>query len=248
MDSSGIYARFFPEIGAGGFSRVDGTIQFYQRVRSLIWADAVVLDFGAGRGVRYIEDTIPSRRELHCLKGKVRRVIGADVDPVVKQNPGIDEAIMLGPQGQIPLPDRSVDIVVSDFTFEHIADPQTIARELDRVLAPGGWICARTPNRYGYIAMANLLLPKGMRRRVLNLMQRDRKAEDIFPAYYRLNTVAALRRCFDPRGYDHFVYAWDAEPFYHAGSSVLFRLFLIVHALSPAALKTMLLIFLHKKA
>jgi SAM-dependent methyltransferase len=48
---------------------------------------------------------------------------------------------------------------VSDFTFEHIVDPAQAARELDRVLKHGGWLCARTPNRYGYIALANRFVP-----------------------------------------------------------------------------------------
>ena len=32
--------QFFPEIGAGGFSRIDSTIQFYERINALL--DAAV--------------------------------------------------------------------------------------------------------------------------------------------------------------------------------------------------------------
>jgi hypothetical protein len=90
-------------------------------------------------------------------------------------------------------------------------------------------------------------MPKALRRRALKLAQPDRKEEDVFPAFYRLNTAATLRRHFDSARFEHFVYAWDAEPSYFLGSLLVFRFFLALHAVSPAALKTMLYIFLHKK-
>jgi hypothetical protein len=89
--------RFFPEIDAGGFSRLDGTVQFWQRINALIRPDAVVLDFGAGRGMSQIEDPVLYRRNLMTLKGRVRELIGADVDPVVQSNSSLDRAILLAP-------------------------------------------------------------------------------------------------------------------------------------------------------
>lgn len=40
-----IRKRFYPEIEAGGFSRVDGTVAFYQRVNALV---------GTRRGTSYM--------------------------------------------------------------------------------------------------------------------------------------------------------------------------------------------------
>ena len=136
--------RFLPEIRAGGFSRMDSTIQFYERINALLEPDFVVLDFGAGRGASHSEDRVRYRRELRNLRGKVREVIGADIDPIVTTNPSLDRAIVLEPDGGIPLADRCVRMVVSDFTFEHIENPAYVARELDRILAPGvGFALAR---------------------------------------------------------------------------------------------------------
>jgi SAM-dependent methyltransferase len=242
-----ISANFFPEINAGGFSRFDGTIQFYQRVNSILHPDAVVLDYGAGRGAPHIDDTVLFRRQLSRIQGKVRKVIGADVDPIVKTNPVIDEAIVLDSSGRLPLEDRSVDIIVSDYTFEHLEHPASVASEFDRILVPGGWICARTPNRYGYIALMNRMIPEALRLRVVGMAQEERKEHDIFPAYYRLNSPGALRRHFDPARYDHFSHPWDPEPAYHFSSQVFYSLFLFTHAISPPALKAMLHLFWRKK-
>jgi len=239
--------RFLPEIRAGGFSRMDSTIQFYERINALLEPDFVVLDFGAGRGASHSEDRVRYRRELRNLRGKVREVIGADIDPIVTTNPSLDRAIVLEPDGGIPLADRCVQMVVSDFTFEHIENPAYVARELDRILTPGGWICARTPNRSGYVSLANRILPDSIRDCVVSWSQPDRKKQDVFKAFYRLNTLGTIRKYFDPIRFAHYGYSWDAEPAYYANSGALYRLLLTVHALTPPALRTLLLVFLQKK-
>lgn len=48
--SNEIMATWFPEIRAGGFTSLDGTIEFYTRVNALLTADMTVLDFGEGAG------------------------------------------------------------------------------------------------------------------------------------------------------------------------------------------------------
>src|ERR1700683_5026557 len=80
---SDIVSIFYPENGAGGFSRCDGTIQFYQRVHGLLRPDDVVLDFGAGRGAAYYQDPSLHRKGLRNLRGQGKRVTGVDVDPIV---------------------------------------------------------------------------------------------------------------------------------------------------------------------
>jgi SAM-dependent methyltransferase len=239
--------HFFPEIGAGGFSRVDSTIQFYERINALVDPDFVLLDFGAGRGAAHSDDVVRYRRELRDFRDKVREVIGADIDPIVTTNPTLSRALVLQPGSCLPLPDNCVNLIISDFTFEHIEDPTHIASELDRILAPDGWICIRTPNRYGYVALVNRLTPNFLRMRLLCLAQPSRKEEDVFRPFYRLNTFKSLRRFFKPIHYEHFMYTWDAEPAYHANLKSLYHLFLIIHHLTPPKLRSLLLIFLHKK-
>src|SRR5262245_11219046 len=162
------------EIRAGGFTRIDSTIQFYERINALLESNFVVLDFGAGRGASHSEDRVRYRRELRSLRGKVREVIGADIDPIVTTNPSLDRAIVLGSDSDIPIADRSIQMVISDFTFEHIENPAHVAGEIDRVLAPGGWICVRTPNRNGYVSLANRIFPESLRSRMLSWAQPDR--------------------------------------------------------------------------
>jgi ubiquinone/menaquinone biosynthesis C-methylase UbiE len=50
----------------------------------------------------------------------------------------------------IPLPDESVDVVVSFETIEHVEEPRRFVEECHRVLSPGGTLIVSTPNRPVY--------------------------------------------------------------------------------------------------
>lgn len=240
-----VLLRLFPEVGAGGFTRVDGTVQ-YNRVNALLRPEMVVLDFGAGRGAGLVDNRCAYRRSLQMLRGKVARVIGIDVDPAVCTNPGLDEAIVLGAKDPLPLADASIDLVLADYVFEHIEDPHRCARELERVLKPGGWICARTPNRWNYVAVAARLVPERLHAGVLRRVQPERKQEDVFPAFYRMNDRRALRRLFPAPRWRHYSYCISAEPAYVPRRAWLWRLALFLDALMPEGLQSNVLAFLQK--
>jgi SAM-dependent methyltransferase len=241
-------ATLFPEIHAGGFSRVDGTIAFYARVNALLAERAsrpVVLDYGAGRGL-FLDDPVLFRRDLRRLQGKAGKVIGLDIDDAVLRNPSLDEAHVIAAGDPFPISDESIDLIVSDFTFEHVSDPAWVTAELDRVLKAGGWLCARSPNRWGYIAMGARAIPNILHTRVLRHLQPSKKAEDTFPTRYRMNTPKDLRAWFPINRYDHFVYAADSDPAYVGTSVAATRAFRLVFAVTPRRYRSMLYIFLRK--
>ena len=62
------------------------------------------------------------------------------------------------------------------------------------MLRPGGWLAARTPNKWGMIGIGARAVPNDLHTRVLRRLQPDRKAEDVFPVRYQMNTRKDLRR------------------------------------------------------
>lgn len=238
--------RIHPERRLTGFTRLDGTVRFYTFVKAIMHdlGARKVLDFGAGRGA-FAELTRGWRRRLQDLTEYGAEVWAADVDPVVKDHPCSDHQVVLDPAGPLPFADDFFDMIVSDVTFEHLDDPGAVAAELLRVLRPGGVICARTPNRYGYASLVTRLVPNRLHVRFLRRIQPGRKAEDIFPTRFRLNSVRAARRHFADA--DVLWYRDSGDPSYYFGNGLLYRLGLFAHKVLPNSLATALHFFIVKR-
>ena len=245
---SSLLKHCYREIGAGGFTRLDNQLLFFQRVRSLVLPTSIVLDFGAGRGV-WAESLPPGSYKARSMRltNDVKLVLGCDIDPVVLNNPWLDAAILMEGNSGIPLPDASVDVIVSTSVFEHLATPESIAAELDRVLRPGGWICALTPSRYGYLSVGASLLPDTWHERILNVLQPFRQTADVFPTFYRLNSRRQLRRVFPAQRWTDYSYHWSGPPGYHAGRPAIAWFLHGLDRLLPAPLQRYMHIFLHKE-
>lgn len=242
---TGPAAHFYPEIGVAGFSHVDGTVQFFNQVAALLDPAHRVLDFGAGRGEPIADDPVPYRRRLSDLRGRCAHLEGCDVDPVVLDNPFLDGARQIAIGAPLPYPDASFDMIVSRSVFEHVADPRQVAGELLRVLKPGGWLCAVTPNAWGYLAFFARLVPNRLHAAALRHVQPGRKAQDVFPTLYRMNSRRALRRLFGGEA-DIYLTRTSAEPAYHFNNIIVFAAFYALHKILPAVNQTTLNIFIRK--
>ena len=241
-------SRDFPEAGAGGYSSVDGTVEFYSRVGSLLRDDMTVLDFGAGRGGWFEDDPVEYRRTKRLLKGRVREVLGCDVDAAVLENRAVDRAFVCDIGSRLELGDSSIDLIICDYVFEHVADPAWLGAEFERILKPGGWICGRTPGKYSYVALAARAVPNRLHGQVLGSVQPGRKTVDVFPTVYRMNTRKALASVFPRERYEDCTYYYAGEPAYHFGSAVMYQFLRFIAWVSPRPFYANLFVFLRKKS
>lgn len=242
-----LLARLYPEVSAGGYTRYDGFIEFYTRVNALLDADSVVLDFGAGRGLWAHEPLPAFSQHLRAIETRVRRVEGVDVDPVVLSNPTLAAAHVIEPGDPLPYDPASFDLVIADYVLEHVGadDAPAVAAELLRVLKPGGWLAARTPNKWGMIGVAARAVPNKLHTRVLRSLQPGRKEEDVFPVRYSMNTRRDLQRLF-PEPHELVIYGHSSEPTYFGSAAAAWRTAQFVDRLTPPRLAPTLMVFVRK--
>lgn len=154
--------------------------RFTEEARRLTHANATVLHAGCGA-----DETI----ELRSL---ARLTIGIDLDPWIARNTDIDIAI-LGNITELPIPDQSVDLVIARWVLEHVEHPHAFMRECYRVLRPGGRVLILTPNMWHYAPILTRLIPHRVQQWLVKWLL-GLVPEEVFPTYYRANTVGTLRR------------------------------------------------------
>jgi SAM-dependent methyltransferase len=240
--SKGLKETYYPESEFGGYSRVDGTVAFYSRVQALAGPEMVALDVGCGRGAAIDRLKNNPGEKFRILKGVCQKVIGIDVDPAGQQNTLIDEFRRIEGD-RWPVDSASIDLLVSDAVLEHVLDPDQFFAECQRVVRPGGLVCIRTPNRWGYAALAAAIIPNRWHAKVVSKVQPNRQAKDVFPTHYRANTVRALRRLLKSHQFEGCVYRHIAEPNYLRFSRWSFALGVYLHRWLPALFWPVLFVF-----
>lgn len=236
----------YPEVRVSGFPHNDQEVAFFAQVSALLRPSDTVLDFGAGRGEFMETDPSAYRRWIQNFRGRCAHVDGCDPDPVVLENDTLDDARVIEIGKPLPYEDDRFDLIVSRYVFEHIADPEWAARELLRVVKPGGWICAMTPNKWGYVALASRLIPNRNHAKALSVVQPGRKDVDVFPTAYKLNRPSDVRRYFGHSA-DIYHYSTSAVPSYHFGSVALMRILQLIHRLTPPIFDVGLRFFIRKR-
>jgi len=232
---------FYPEARFGGFTDIDGTIAFFNRINSILNPSFTVLDVGCGRGA-YGDDPIPFRRKLRILKGKVSKVVGIDVDHAANDNPFIDEFRLIQ-EDHWPIETDSIDLIVCDHVLEHLNNPNQFFSEARRTLNDGGYFCIRTPNRWSYIAIAATLIPNKYHSKVTSVVQEGRKEEDVFPTVYKCNSIGRIKNMMKKHDFECVVYGYEAEPSYLSFSKSAYWLGVLHQRFAPSFLKPVIFAF-----
>ena len=163
--------------------------EFGGMIERYLSSSSTVLDMGAGGG----------ELNAYDFKGRVRRIVGIDLDPRVADNPLLDEGLV-GDLTALPFEDHSFDVAFCIYVLEHVDQPERFIQEVRRVLCPGGMFLALTPNRRHYVPLLARMLPDRFHRWYNR--KRGRDEADTCPTVYRLNTRGNLIRQFEDAGFD----------------------------------------------
>lgn len=117
--------------------------------------------------------------------------VGVDDDPGMLAHPLLRlRARALG--GTLPFRAGSFDLVSANNVAEHLPDPRMVFADVRRVLAPGGKFVFHTPNYLYYLMAIASFVPARLKNWLILKLER-RPAEDVFPAFYRINTERRIR-------------------------------------------------------
>ena len=148
---------------------------FERKVSALLLPNATLLDAGCGR-------TLPV---LKKFVGRAARLIGVEMVEFTDVAAGLET--YNADLANIPIPDASVDLIMSRSVFEHLQDPQSVYKEFARILKPGGQVVFLTANMWDYGTLIARLVPNKFHAKIIKAVE-GRAEEDTFPTAYRTNT------------------------------------------------------------
>ena len=166
----------------------DATRRYKERVARSITPGMRILHAGCGW-----DKTDVSRRYINDCE-----VVGIDLDSRVAAL--FHSEFHLGALTSMPFEADSFDVILCEYVVEHLDDPETAFREMERVLRPGGRMLFLTPNLYSYKAIAAACASQRFHTLVGRIRYGVEHERDMYPTLYRCNTVAQFRRLASKAG------------------------------------------------
>jgi ubiquinone/menaquinone biosynthesis C-methylase UbiE len=162
---------------------------YWRELKQNLPEAAVWLDLGCGRQL-FTEWMAAEQQEMIR---RSKQLVGIDLNRVsLLRHEGLRDRVE-GSLERLPFRDGAFDLVTANMVVEHLRDAREILQEIRRVLKPGGLFIFHTPNYLNFKISGASLVPQALKNRLVWFIE-ERKEEDIFPTFYRMNTPKAIRR------------------------------------------------------
>jgi phosphoethanolamine N-methyltransferase len=136
------HIAFLEELWGDGYLSPGGPDEVARTIEGIDLADARVLDIGCGVGGITV-DLVRRHGAFHVTGIDVERPVCTHAAARVERHGLTDRIeIRLVEPGRLPFDGESFDVVFSKDSIVHIADKESLCRDLFRVLRPGGWFVA----------------------------------------------------------------------------------------------------------
>ncbi len=174
------------------FKPEDHPYRIYEReIVFFLKPEFTVLDAGCGH----------SAPVLRSLRGKAKRLIGIDVVQFDHGAGCEGMELIESDLARMDLDSGTVDLAISRSVLEHIAEIESVYREIYRVLKPGGRFLFLVPSLGHYVSIFSSLMPNRLHPFIVSRLE-GRDPRDVFPTYYRSNTERAVRRLSRATGFE----------------------------------------------
>jgi SAM-dependent methyltransferase len=201
--------------------------QWCELVETCLTEKSTVLEIGGG----------PTLGLTRRLRPWAQRLIGLDVDPVIRNNDVLDLPIVYDGSDFLGIQDNQIDVAVADWVNEHITNPAKHFGEVGRVLRPGGLYVFRTVNLYHYKALGAKLVPHRLQAPLARWLRHTPKEDyDPYKVYYRANTRRRIEDLCAQAGLEIVSYCTlESGVSYGLGARPLFFLFMAYERLVNAS-------------
>ena len=108
---------------------------------------------------------------------------------------------MLGNIEALPFAPASFDLVTANNVMEHVREPESVLREVRRILAPNGVFLFHTPNLGYPLVFAASIMPEPVKRPITAFLD-GRAEDDIYPTTYRANTISTVMHLASISGFE----------------------------------------------
>ncbi len=165
-----------------------------------VQADTVWLEIGCGKHI-CSDDQL--NREL---PRRARLIVGVDYDPHLAKHSSVRDLVRCD-AANLPFRSGVFTLVTASMVLEHLEKPDAVFNEVARVSRPSGTFVVFTPNRFNYAMLVAASTPYRFhvfyKRLAYFLARREWQdfSEDLFPTWYRANSVGSLRRLLSAAGF-----------------------------------------------
>lgn len=104
-----------------------------------------------------------------------------------------DLHVVTGDVSNLPFRDGAFSLIFSRSVFEHLAQPEVVMQEFQRVLRPNGTCIILTPNKFDYSSIVAALTPQWFHQWFVRKIYSSAAVYDTFPTLYRANTPGFFR-------------------------------------------------------
>lgn len=202
-------------------------IAYKTRLASSIQSGLWWLDLGCGH--QLLPEWMPhATEEALAIMAPAHKVVGLDPDfASVAQHTTFRDKVC-GQSNLLPFADKSFDLITANMVMEHVEYPSVVLAEIWRVLKPGGTFLFHTPNKNGYSSLVTHLFPEKFIPWLSGFLL-GRKAEDVYPTFYRLNTQDSIANAAHHAGFAvaEFSYLESSAQARMLGPLVIFELLFI---------------------
>ena len=193
---------------------------WFQKLNSFIQGDMTILEIGSGSG----------RGNQNRLYPDSSKIYGIDLDERVLNNPYLFSAKCISAY-QISENFESInfDIIYSHMVVEHIDNPSYFLINQFKKLKEDGVLIHSTVSKFYWVSLLNNILNENTKYFLIKNLGSGRKSNDIFPAFYRLNSRKSLEKLSKIYNFNYEIIRQDEPPGYLRRSLILMLIYTIIN-------------------